>query len=336
MGQTPTEHIEAYVLVVQAQQEEQKGRLDEALGLYRKGHEQYLKVARIYPQWQPEVVRYRISDCQNQMERIQRLLGQSGAPLNAPAPEADAPEINPGPAVDIAALQEEIEILELAVDEQEVERSELLEQMTALKGELETSRREADSLRLRLEGAADAARRQAEEILADRSGKEAQLRSLKESLGAAQQRVQQLERELAGARAAETQEVGGLRADLAALRQKMESDQALVADVQRREQEIQQKAQADGTRLKQLAKAIEDAEMQRRASGDERARLQAEVKTLRESMDLQRADVRRAREWEARAAALEAEKDELQREIAGLNWALERMMGKSGAERRPR
>jgi dynactin complex subunit len=73
-GQTPPEHIEAYVESIKAEQAEKQGDLKAALLLYENSLHQYQHVSSRYPQWRPDIVKYRITWTANQVERLKREL----------------------------------------------------------------------------------------------------------------------------------------------------------------------------------------------------------------------------------------------------------------------
>lgn len=122
-GQLQTE---AYIQLVQADQSLDAGRLDEARRQYQAARDYYLRLAREFPGWEPRVIQYRKTYCDNQIADIQRQ--QAGgqpqevwpelAPLPAEAPAAAAAE-EPAPMADraveinylksrIASLEEEL------------------------------------------------------------------------------------------------------------------------------------------------------------------------------------------------------------------------------------
>ena len=68
-GQIQTE---AYIQLVQADQSLDAGRLDEALRQYQAARDYYVRLAREFPGWEPRVIQYRKTYCDNQIADIQR------------------------------------------------------------------------------------------------------------------------------------------------------------------------------------------------------------------------------------------------------------------------
>lgn len=144
-AQTPPEQVEAYIKVVKAGQEERLGNVAAAMALYQEAVELYTETTRQHPDWQPEIMRYRIAQSRNQLERLAALIPPPPEDLiDAPAPDVvtddDATVQEPavaGPSPEDAAaaeardalLREEIAILESTIEEMETERALLMEQV---------------------------------------------------------------------------------------------------------------------------------------------------------------------------------------------------------------
>ena len=60
----------AYQALVRADEARDGGRLAEAVDLYREAVSAYIRLARECPDWQPEVVQFRIVYCNNQVETL--------------------------------------------------------------------------------------------------------------------------------------------------------------------------------------------------------------------------------------------------------------------------
>jgi len=108
-GQIQTE---AYVNLVQADQSLDAGRLDEALAQYQAARDYYLQLAKEFPGWEPRVIQYRKTYCDNQIADVERRrAGGSAEPAELePLPEeSPAPEAIPAPAVAVAAAAAEAE-----------------------------------------------------------------------------------------------------------------------------------------------------------------------------------------------------------------------------------
>jgi len=109
---------EAYVNLVQADQGLDAGRLDEALAQYQVARDYYQQLARDFPRWEPRIIQYRKTYCDNQVADIQRRLSGGMVeeePELAPLPNpAAAPQPNPvviaQPIPDRAAAERSLEI----------------------------------------------------------------------------------------------------------------------------------------------------------------------------------------------------------------------------------
>ncbi|HMP89507.1 MAG TPA: hypothetical protein PJ991_04865 [Kiritimatiellia bacterium] len=123
---TPPEHVEAYVMIVKAEQAEQVGDPASAFQYYGKALELYRIVASDYPEWQPAVVRSRVTACRNHLDRLRKLLltdtqsevapADNGAMLSAELIVAER-----------AAWNEEKAVFEQAIEDLEEERVSLIE-----------------------------------------------------------------------------------------------------------------------------------------------------------------------------------------------------------------
>ncbi|NQT93116.1 MAG: tetratricopeptide repeat protein [Lentisphaerae bacterium] len=91
---------EAYEMLVMGDEARDAASADEAIRLYREALGLYLSLSREYPDWQPDVTRFRISYCDSQLEvLLRRLEAQSmqavdDAPRNGddPSPSVFPPE----------------------------------------------------------------------------------------------------------------------------------------------------------------------------------------------------------------------------------------------------
>ncbi|MDY0145300.1 MAG: hypothetical protein RBS84_04820, partial [Kiritimatiellia bacterium] len=67
---------EAYISLVQGDQSLDAARLDEALALYVQAQEYYQRLARDFPGFEPRIIQYRKTYCDNQITDINRKLAQ--------------------------------------------------------------------------------------------------------------------------------------------------------------------------------------------------------------------------------------------------------------------
>ena len=65
---------QAYILVVRADQARDTGDLEGALKFYQTALQQYRDLSRLDPDWNPEIVQYRITQCANEIKAIQKKL----------------------------------------------------------------------------------------------------------------------------------------------------------------------------------------------------------------------------------------------------------------------
>jgi tetratricopeptide (TPR) repeat protein len=98
---------EAYVNLVQADQSLDAGRLDEALAQYNAARDYYQQLAKDFPGWEPRVIQYRKTYCDNQITDVERRLN-GGQPEELPelAPEPTTETRTPAPAPPKAARPE--------------------------------------------------------------------------------------------------------------------------------------------------------------------------------------------------------------------------------------
>jgi len=133
-GQIQTE---AYVNLVQADQSLDAGRLDEALAQYQAARDYYLQLAKDFPGWEPRVIQYRKTYCDNQIADVERRrAGGSAEPAELePLPEeTPAPKTALAPAV--AAAEAEPEPEPAPVADRSVEIDYLKSRVASLEAEL--------------------------------------------------------------------------------------------------------------------------------------------------------------------------------------------------------
>ncbi|MBR4190396.1 MAG: hypothetical protein IKQ55_10605 [Kiritimatiellae bacterium] len=74
---------DAYVQLVQGDQDLDAGRLEDALDRYQAARRAYGRLAAEYPSWEARIVRYRSSYCDNQIAEINRRIGERAAAYTA-------------------------------------------------------------------------------------------------------------------------------------------------------------------------------------------------------------------------------------------------------------
>ena len=141
---------EAYVNLVQADQSLDAGRLDEALSQYKVARDYYLQLAKDFPGWEPRVIQYRKTYCDNQIADVERR--KSGGGLEelpeltsemVPAMASAASEMST-PTVQVVPVPEPA-----PVGERSVEVDYLKSRVASLEAELtdfESLQNESDAL----------------------------------------------------------------------------------------------------------------------------------------------------------------------------------------------
>lgn len=182
---------EAYISLVQGDQSLEASRLDEALAQYQEARGYYLQLAKDFPDWEPRIIQYRKTYCDNQIADIERRRGfaaQEELPELEPLPsEVPAPAPVPEPAAAPAGGERSVEVdyLKSRIASLEAE----LAGIDALQGEVDALAAKNEQLRQDL----DSANRQ----LAERaSGEQSALASLQAELSAKDQQIQALRNDL--------------------------------------------------------------------------------------------------------------------------------------------
>lgn len=184
---------EAYIQLVQGDQSLDAGRLEEAFAFYEQAREHYERLAREFPGFEPRIIQYRKTYCDNQITGIRRKQAMPAAgdlpPLEARAPARILPEpavAPPGPAVPAATGRSvEIDYLNSRIDSLEAELADLDGLQEEVDRLIETNRALQQQL--------DQAHRQ----LAEReSGEQEAVQSLRAELTARDERIQALQRDL--------------------------------------------------------------------------------------------------------------------------------------------
>jgi chromosome segregation ATPase len=79
----PAEQIDAYVALVQADQARNRGQWKTAIQQYREAMKQYGLLVEKHPNWNPEIVQYRLTYCGNEVQAILQKTGKTEAELLA-------------------------------------------------------------------------------------------------------------------------------------------------------------------------------------------------------------------------------------------------------------
>ncbi len=248
---------EAYVNLVQADQSLDAGRLDEALAQYQAARDYYLRLAKDFPGWEPKIIQYRKTYCDNQILDVERR--RAGGAVEE-LPELEVPPA----AADAAAIEPEEEEAE-PVPSQSVELDYLKSRVTRLENELAAL--DTDNLRLR-------------EELKSASKAKADLDALRADLAQKNERIQALEKELEAKpqldQALNDMEasVNDLRAENERLKTEMKNLDAELDDAEVRADQAELKAQQAENKLKEAEKTAQKAEkeIQKAAKEAQKAR----------------------------------------------------------------
>ena len=294
---------EAYVNLVQADQSLDAGRLDEALAQYQVARDYYLQLAKDFPGWEPKIIQYRKTYCDNQILDVERRR-TGGSPdelpelVNPPAaaaePETDEEEPAPLPSQSV-----ELDYLKSRVARLENELAALDTENSRLRGELKSAtqaRTDLDALRADL-AQKDAriqafqkeleAKQQLDQALNDMEASANDLRAENERL---KEELKNLDAELDDAE---------VRADQAELKAKQAEDQLKAAEqtAQKAEKEIQ-KAEKETQKARdqmaeaeeQLAHAKKKAEAEKSAREPEKAKTEAPAKPAEKKTETAKAE----------------------------------------------
>lgn len=90
---------EAYVLLTGADEARDRGEQDVAIAFYSQAGKRYAKLATGYPDWTPEVVKFRITYCSNQLEALRAMAGEGAAMTMVPS-ELTLPDDTVAPPVE--------------------------------------------------------------------------------------------------------------------------------------------------------------------------------------------------------------------------------------------
>lgn len=236
---------DAYMKLMSGNQYVEANQPEMALESFRAARAGYGRLQAEFPEWQPRVVRYRVSYCDNQIAALERKTQRTESAGGA---EADAAGAGAGDGAEwgndpLGAVQRQIAELRRKLAAAEGERDRLQGESVKLRAELEAARRE-------LESSADL-REEVEEL---RKEREAQDEALSE--------MEELTRGSEG-------EVAGLRAEIERLQGEMddvgitgEQNDYLRKQAERRAEELSEevaKLRAENKRLQKELKKKESA-----------------------------------------------------------------------------
>ena len=186
---------EAYVNLVQADQSLDAGRLDEALSQYKAARDYYLQLAKDFPGWEPRVIQYRKTYCDNQIADVERRKS-GGVPEELPElpPEPIQPPVEVTPVVAVVPAPErapaadrsvEIDYLKSRIASLESELADaeaLQDEVDALRAQNEKLQGEMDLANQKLGEKAQGEQAALESLQAELQEKESQLQALREQV----------------------------------------------------------------------------------------------------------------------------------------------------------
>ena len=294
---------EAYVNLVQADQSLDAGRLDEALTQYKAARDYYLQLAQDFPGWEPKIIQYRKTYCDNQIIDVERRQA-GGVAEELPAAEA------PPPAAAVAAT-EPAEEEEAPQPNQSVELDYLKSRVTRLENELAAL--DTDNLRLRNElKAAAQAQTDLEALRADLAQKDERIQALQKD----QEGKKQLDQALNDMEAS----VNDLRAENERLKTEMKNLDAELDDAEVRADQAELKAKQAEDKLKdaeqsaqKAEKEIQKAEKEAQKARDQQA---AAEERLADAKQKAEADKTKAEAEKAKAEKAQADAEKAKAEAA--------------------
>jgi tetratricopeptide (TPR) repeat protein len=181
---------EAYMNLVQADQSLDAGRLDEALAQYNAARDYYQQLAKDFPGWEPRVIHYRKTYCDNQIADVERRLS-GGLPEELPelAPEPVAEPLAPAPA---PAAERAIEIDDLksriaSLEAQVAEIDTLQGEVEIVTGENDQLRRDLDAAKQQLDARAGSEQAALAELHSQLANRDKQIETLRKEIEAKQQ-----------------------------------------------------------------------------------------------------------------------------------------------------
>ncbi|NCD23015.1 MAG: hypothetical protein EOL90_08765 [Spartobacteria bacterium] len=264
---------EAYVNLVQADQSLDAGRLDEALTQYNAARDYYLQLAQDFPGWEPKIIQYRKTYCDNQILDVGRRLAGGGV--------EELPELEALPPV--AAAEPEPEAADAEpLPSSSVELDYLKSRVTRLENELAAL--DTDNLRLREElKSATQAKADLDAMRAELGKKDERIQALEKELGAKQQLDQALNDMEAS--------INDLRAENARLKAEMKNLDAELDDAEVRADQAELKAKQAEDQLKNAEKTAQKAEKEAQKARDQQAEAEARLADAKKKTETERPKV---------------------------------------------
>ena len=202
------DQVAAYVAVVKADLARDAGSVAEARRYYQEAADLYTAIAKIDPAWHPDIVEFRLSYCQSQLEALR---GRSEG--ERPAADAGLEPGAPDPAT--AEALQRLAFLE-------TENKELTGQALALEAEMASLSNRVDQLLKELQAAEAAPPEKGKSRGRDADKLQKELKACQEAREAVEKERAALQAEVARRETADEQGAEDVKAELARMRERME------------------------------------------------------------------------------------------------------------------
>lgn len=162
--ESPPEQIDAYVALIQADQARDRGNWKTALQQYREAMKQYALLLERHPNWNPEIVSFRLSYCANEVAAILKKSGKTETEILM-GPALTAEDENASYKDRFDALKRDFE--KVREEAAQLRKDGAMNEAVAKNIQAEAKRLERDNNRLRLEltGSSNLAQRNADEVV---------------------------------------------------------------------------------------------------------------------------------------------------------------------------
>ena len=269
---------EAYVNLVQADQSLDAGRLDEALTQYQAARGYYLQLAKDFPGWEPRVIQYRKTYCDNQIADVERRKS-GGQPAELPELEPQ-PEEAPAQPIPVPAVAETSAPEETPIANHAAELDYLKSRVASLEADLaefDGLQKAFDALTAenkQLRADFDAANRKLAE---QESGTQSVLDGLRADLARKDEEIQALQRDVDAKKQLDQAlndveaQVNDLRAQNDRLNQEIKNLDAELDDAEVRADQAELKAQQAEAKQKEIANSLQKAEKEAQKARDQNA-----------------------------------------------------------------
>ena len=332
-GDAESTRTAAYLALVRADEAHGSGRAADARRGYTDARDLYLQLREVFPDWQPDIVAYRVSYCEEQLDRL---------PGDADAPGAGESEleelVHESARTETRYLKQRIRELEEEMGTA-AEGGKWRERADALAEENDALRRNLVAMRSRVTSAesglvsASSLERENRDLqtlvnqqqarLEEFQTLESRAREAEQHLEAAQSRMRRMQLALKGAEAeaSDTREreekLRVLDAKLRVIRDARdrlaEEAEGIEGRLASMESEIDEARAARATAEKAMAAALAESQEFVKANTDLRAEMEASAAEFRDATGRLTAAEAAARDRDALVADLEAELDEANR-----------------------